>query len=79
VNRLYSKAPYECPPRPPDDLNMMNFQVHVARIKALIDDFKHGLEQYNYVVSWKNAPLTALTLVIFLTFCLCFNAEYSGR
>jgi hypothetical protein len=51
----------------------------MARIKALIDDFKHALEQYKYVVSWKNAPLTALTLVIFVTFCLRFNAEYSGR
>jgi hypothetical protein len=79
VNRLYNKEPYECPPRPPDGLNMMNFQLHMARIKALIDDFKHVLEQYNYLVSWKNSPLTALTLVVFVAFCLRFNAEYSGR
>jgi hypothetical protein len=79
VGRLYGREhPFECPPRPPADLNMINFQNHIARIGALLADAKTGLDKYNYMVSWKNPSLTILSLIIFVIFCLRFNAEYSG-
>jgi hypothetical protein len=79
VNKLYGKSPVVCPPRPPPELNMVNFQGHISRIKGLIDDVKYAWDQYEYIVSWKNPKLTGSSLVTFVAFCLHFNSEYSGR
>ena len=75
---LYGNEPFECPPRPLPDLNMMNFQVHISRVKALIDDLKYGWGRYQYMISWKNPALTFTLLVVFVAFCVLFNAEYIG-
>jgi hypothetical protein len=79
VDRLYGTSPYGCPPRPPPELNMVNFQVHISRVKALIDDAKYAWDQYKYIISWKNPKLTFFSLAAFVAFCLLFNAEYCGR
>lgn len=80
TDRLYGLwRPYASPPRPPPEFNMINFQTHIARVKALIDDAKYAMDKYNYVISWKNSRLTGASLVIFCFLCLLFNAEYSGR
>jgi C2 domain len=76
--KLYGSRPIECPNRPPADLNIGNFSVHIARIKAIIEDLNDVVAEYNYVVSWKNPFLTAISFYVFVWFCLSFNAEYSG-
>lgn len=76
TDRLYGSKPIECPPRPPDGLNVELFQAHIARIGTIISDIKKGIAACAYVVSWKNPALTSLSLIIFVTLCLRFNAEY---
>lgn len=78
TDKLYGPDPIRCANRPPPDLNMTNFSVHVARLKAIVDDIKVAVVQINYLTSWKNPALTAFSLYVFVTFCLSFNAEYSG-
>ena len=73
---LYSSRPLECPPRPPDGLNVELFQAHIARIGAIIGDIKKAAETFSYVISWKNPALTSLSLMAFVGLCLKFNAEY---
>jgi hypothetical protein len=77
-SRLYGSDPIECPNRPPADLNISNFSVHIARIKTIVGDLNRGIAHYNYMISWKNPPLTAIAMYIFVTFCLRFDTEYSG-
>ena len=80
VDRLYAQVnPLKCPHRPPDELNMGNFQIHLSRIKLLIEDITLSLQQYQYLVSWKDPLVTGASFIIFLWFCFSFNAEYSGR
>lgn len=76
--RLYGSRPIECPNRPPAVLNMGNFSVHIARIKGIIGDANDVVAEYKYVVSWKNPFLTAISMYIFIWFCISFNSEYSG-
>jgi hypothetical protein len=77
-DKLYGSHPIECANRPPADLSVGNFSVHIARIKAIVVGLRQVVAEYNYVVSWKNPLLTATTLYIFVWFCLSFNVEYSG-
>jgi hypothetical protein len=79
LKRLYGWDPFECPPRPPDELNMVTFQLHIARIKVFIEDAKDLVDTYQHMVSWKDPLVTIISLVVFVSFCLFFNAEYSGR
>ena len=76
TDQLYSSRPLECPPRPPDGLNVELFQAHIARIGAIIGDIKKAAETFSYVISWKNPALTSLSLMVFVGLCLKFNAEY---
>lgn len=78
TDALYGKTPYECPPRPPDELNMQMFQLHLSRISAFIGDFKRFFESYFHVVSWKNPTLTSLSLIFFVFFCFRFDPAYIG-
>jgi hypothetical protein len=78
IDSLYGKTPNECPPRPPDELNMNMFQLHLARISSLIDDCNKAVEEYLYVVSWKNPTLTSLSLILFVFFCFRFDPAYFG-
>ena len=78
VEKLY-KSSYVCPPKPAQELNMANFQTQLQRIKSLIEDFNSAWEQYKYIISWKDQEITAFALVVFVTFCLRFDSEYSGR
>jgi hypothetical protein len=78
IDSLYGKTPNECPPRPPDELNMNMFQLHLARISSLIDDCSKMVEEYLYVVSWKNPTLTSLSLMLFVFFCFRFDPAYFG-
>jgi len=77
-SRLYGPNPIECPRRPPAALNMANFSNFIGRITAIIEELSHGLRHYQHVVSWEDPLFTAITLCIFIVFCLRFNAEYSG-
>jgi hypothetical protein len=58
---------------------MVTFQLHIARIKVFIEDAKDLVDIYQYMVSWKDPMVTIISLVVFVSFCLFFNAEYSGR
>jgi hypothetical protein len=78
IDSLYGKIPIECPPPPPDELNMNMFQLHLARIFSLIDDFNKAVESYLYVVSWDNPTLTSLSLMLFIFFCFRFDPAYFG-
>jgi hypothetical protein len=78
IDSLYGKTPNECPPPPPDELNMNMFQLHLARIFSLIDDFNKAVETYLYVVSWENTTLTSLSLLLFTFFCFRFDPAYFG-
>lgn len=73
---LYGPSPYECPERPPDELNMALFQVHLARIFNVIEDIRNALEWYQWLVSWKNPIVTLLSLLVFVRFCLQFDPAY---
>lgn len=76
---LYSLShPKPCPVRPADDFNVELIQLHVARMTAIFEDFQNFAESYNYVVSWKNPALTSLSLLLFVSLTIKFNAEYSG-
>ena len=67
------------PDRPPDDFNVDLIQLHIARIGSLVEEVTAIYQTYFYVVSWENPALTGLSLIIFVFFCLRFNAEYFGR
>eukprot|EP00978_Attheya_sp_CCMP212_P020618 scaffold59206_cov53-Attheya_sp.AAC.1 len=75
---VFSPTPRLCPPRPPDDFNVDLIQLHVSRIGAIVEDFKLGLDEYLYMISWKNPFLTGLSLFLFLRCCLRMDAEYFG-
>lgn len=79
ISRLFSTNPIECPPRPPDDLNMEMFQLHMRRVSALLADINKGFYAYLHVISWKNPLLTSISLVLFVMTTLRFNVEYIGR
>jgi len=66
------------PDRPPDDFNVDLIQLHIARIGSLVEEVTAIYQTYFYVVSWENPALTGLSLIIFVFFCLRFNAEYFG-
>lgn len=76
IDQLYSSHPVKCPARPPDTLNVELLQAHIARIGALLGDVKNAVEAFSYMISWKNPALTSLSLILFVTLCLRFNAEY---
>ena len=76
INWIYGPMPYGCPERPPHELNMALFQVHLARIFNLIQDFRDAFEWYMWVVSWKNPIVTLFSLLVFVRFCLQFNPVY---
>lgn len=71
--------PSECPERPTTDFNLDLVQIHIARIKALIEDIYALLDTYNFLVSWDNRALTSFSLLIFVTVCVTLKAEYIGR
>jgi hypothetical protein len=71
--------PTECPERPTHDFNIDFIQIHIARIKALVDDIYGLLDAYYFLVSWDNRALTSFSLLIFATTCLTLKAEYIGR
>lgn len=75
---LYGRSPYECPPRPPDPLNMAMFQVHLSRLSGLGSDIRSVIAAYSYVVSWQNPAITFLSLVLFVRFCFRFDPAYVG-
>lgn len=77
---LYSSVmPKQCPGRPPDDFNLDLIQLHIARIRIFFESLAEISDVYFYLVSWNNTALTSLSLIIFVTLCLKFNAEYFGR
>jgi hypothetical protein len=78
VASLFGQSPYDCPPRPPDELNMAMFGVHLTRLYSLIEDIRKAFQLYGYVVSWKNPFITGISLVLFVYFCFRFNPEYIG-
>lgn len=71
--------PRPCPRRKADDFNVELIQVHIARIKSILEDLQDVLDSYFYLISWKNPALTGLSLMLFVSICLRFNAEYMGR
>jgi hypothetical protein len=75
---LYGESPYECPPRPPDDLNMRLFQLHLTRLTNLIETMKEAVNGYIYVISWKNPIVTPLSLFMSLQVCATFNPAFLG-
>jgi hypothetical protein len=75
---VYGKSPYECPARPPDELDMNLFQGHLGRISDLVDDAKAVVAAYAYLVSWKNPIVTGLSFAAFLHICSRFNPAYFG-
>mmetsp|Transcript_14872 Transcript_14872/g.41407 ORF Transcript_14872/g.41407 Transcript_14872/m.41407 type:complete len:1532 (+) Transcript_14872:243-4838(+) len=77
-SRLYGQNPIKCPNRPPEDLNIAIFSNYIGRITAIIRDLKDVISLYQHMMSWKDPLWTAVSLAIFLCFCLLFNAEYSG-
>lgn len=79
LDQLFGLQPTECPLRPPDELHMQLFQLHLSRIGAIIEDIKKAADGYNYLVSWTNPSLTSLSMVIFVYVCVSFNAEYVAR
>ena len=79
IDQLFGLRPIECPLRPPDELHMQLFQLHLARIGAIIDDIRKAVDCYNYLISWTNPSLTTLSMVIFVYVCVTFNTEYIAR
>ena len=77
-NHLYGQSPYQCPPRPPDELDMNLFQVHLARLSDVIDDAKAVISTYMYAISWRNPLVTAVSFVVFLQCCSRFDPVYFG-
>ncbi|CAB9499353.1 C1 [Seminavis robusta] len=79
VNRLYSgSTPYECPPPPPDTLNLATLNLHISRISDLVEDLGNFLGAYQYLVSWKDPLLTGFTFMMFLALSVKFDSEYVG-
>ena len=77
---LYGKVPYRCPERPYDsEFDISMFQVHLARISALVDDLKKSFKLYQYAVSWKNPVLTGLLMIIFILLCFQYDPIYIGN
>lgn len=73
---LFGQSPTMCPPRPPNKLDIELLQNHISRITMIVKDIKSAIGMYLYVVSWKNPPLTGLSLVVFLRVCFKFDTEY---
>jgi hypothetical protein len=53
-NSVYGRPAYQCPSRPPDELDMSLFQRHLTRISDLIDDAKVLVESFQFMISWQN-------------------------
>ena len=77
-SRLYGPNANICPNRPDESLNMAKFSNYIGRITAIIEDLRCGFTRFQYIISWEDPLLTALSLCLFIGFCLRFNAEYSG-
>jgi hypothetical protein len=75
---LFGQKPYDCPPRPGEDLNMAVFQLHLQRLSNILEDIKQIVETYQFVVSWKNPVVTGISLFIFLRLCVWFDPAYTG-
>lgn len=75
---LYGKHPYLCPGRPGEALNMSIFQMHLARISTIVENLKHCVALYQYVVGWEDPVVTLLSLIVFLQLCSWFNPAYIG-
>jgi hypothetical protein len=75
---LYGNKPYLCPPRPRDEFNMAMFQTQIARVVALIDDIKSGVESLVYLTSWNDPVLTAISLYFFVRLVWVFDPAYIG-
>jgi hypothetical protein len=75
---LFGPNPYDCPPRPAEDLNMAVFQLHLQRIANILEDVKQVIETYRFVVSWKNPYVTGISLLVFLRLCVWFDPAYTG-
>lgn len=78
VQKLY-KTGFECPRRPPKELNMVYFQGQLNRVKSLVDDVTALFDDARYILSWENGGVTACALYFFITICLKFDSEYWGR
>lgn len=76
LDTLFGQSPTKCPPRPPHKLDMELLHNHINRITMIVKDVKSAINLYLYVVSWKNPPLTGLSLVVFLRVCCKFDTEY---
>jgi hypothetical protein len=57
---------------------MAMFQIHMSRLTSLFDDLKSGLELCQYVISWKNPLLTAISLYFFVRLIIVFDPAYIG-
>ena len=75
---LYGADPYECPPRPGEELNMAIFQGHIGRILSLIEDIKGGIEYVQYLLSWKRPSITVISLYFFVRIVVAFDPAYIG-
>lgn len=75
---MYGDNPYECPPRPPDELNMRLFQLHLSRLSNLVETLKDVVNGYIYMISWKNPILTGLAFFISMQMCATFNPAFIG-
>ena len=78
TENLYGADPIECPSRPPQDLHLATFQVHLVRLSSFIDDIKQLVATYQFVVSWRSPPVTGVSFLVFLHLCRRFNPAYIG-
>lgn len=77
-SNLYGDNPYECPPRPSNELNMRLFQLHLTRLSNLIETFKDAVNRYIYIISWKNPIVTGLSFFVSFQICASFNPAFLG-
>lgn len=73
---LYGRDGFKCPSRPRDELDMSIIQNHIARISYIATDIKSVVENYHYMVSWKNPFLTGVSFVAFIYLCRRFDPVY---
>jgi hypothetical protein len=57
---------------------MAMFQIHISRVVSLIDDLKSGVEIFQYVTSWDDPLLTAVSLFFFVRLVWVFDPAYIG-
>lgn len=73
---LFGESPYDCPSRPPDELNMAIFQLHLARLLVIVESAKEMLDLYMYLISWKNPLVTLLSLIVFIRCTITLRPEH---